>query len=199
MLVFFVILIIIGLVSMIVYLSGIRVELENIEIERKNKIVVNNLKINIYFMLFNKIKIIKITIDKEKVAKIKASKLFKKLTEKNIDIDIKKTLQDLKAIQIRTKSLNINAILGIDDAVIMAYVTAVINILLSSLYAKIMEDYKNYSYLIKPIQSEKFYFKLSINCIISVKIANIINMIMNRGDEKNERTSDRRLNGNCYE
>lgn len=199
MLVFFVILIIISLISLVIYLSGIKIDLKNIEIERKNKITINNLKINIYFMLFNKIKIIKITIDKEKVAKIKASKLFKKLTEKNIDIDIKKTLQDLKAIQISTKSLNISAILGFDDAVIMAYATAVINILLASLFTKIMDNYKNYSYSIKPLQTERFYFKLSINCIISVKIANIINMIMNRSDEKNERTSDRRLNGNCYE
>lgn len=199
MLVFFVILIIISLISLVVYLSGIKIDLENIEIEKKNKIELNNLKLNIYFMLFNKIKIIKITIDKEKVAKIKASKIFEKLTEKNIDIDIKQTLKDLKNIQIRTKSLNIKGTVGFDDAVIMAYVTAVINILLSSLYSKIMDDYKNYSYLIKPIQTEKFYFKLSINCIIGVKIANIINMIMNRSDEKNERTSNRRLNGNCYE
>lgn len=199
MLVFFIILIILILISLLVYLSGVKIQLENIEIERKNKIAVNDLKINIYFMLFNRIKIVKITIDKEKVIKIKASKLFKKLTEKNIDIDIKQTLQDLKAIQISTKSLNIKAILGFEDAVIMAYIVAAINIFLSSLYAKIMDNYKNYSYSIKPIQTEKFYFKLSINCIISVKIANIINMIINRSDVKNERASDRRLNGNCYE
>lgn len=199
MLVFFIILITLSLIGVLVYFSGIKVDLENIEIEKKNKIVLNNLKLNIYFMLFNKIKILKLTINKEKLIKIKASKLFKKLTQKNIDIDIKQTLQDLKNIQIRTERLNIKAKLGFDNAVIMAYVAAVINILLSSLYAKIMDNYKNYSYLVEPIQTEKFYFKLSINCIISVKIANIINMIMNRGDEKNERTSDRRLNGNCYE
>lgn len=199
MLVFFIVLIIIGLIGLLVYLSGIRIDLEYIEIEKKNKIELNDLKLKICFMLFNKIKIAKITIDKEKVIKIKASKLFKKLTQKNIDIDIKQTLQDLKNIQIRTESLNIKGTVGFDDAVIMAYVTAVINILLSSLYSKIMDDYKNYSYSINPIQTEKFYFKISINCIISVKIANIINMIMNRSDEKNERTSNRRLNGNCYE
>lgn len=199
MLVFFIILITLSLIGVLVYFSGIKVDLKNIEIEKKNKIVLNNLKLNIYFMLFNKIKILKLTIDKEKLIKIKASKLFKKLTQKNIDIDIKQTLQDLKNIQIRTERLNIKAKLGFDNAVIMAYVAAVINILLSSLYAKIMDNYKNYSYLVEPIQTEKFYFKLSINCIISVKIANIINMIMNRSDVKNERTSNRRLNGNCYE
>lgn len=199
MLVFFIILIILILISLLVYLSGIKLQLENIEIERKNKIEVNDLKINIYFMLFNKKKVAKITINKEKVLKIKTSKLFKELTQKNIDIDIKQTLQDLKTIQIRTEALNIKGKLGFDDAVIMAYATATINILLSSLFVKIMNNYKNYSYSIKPFQTEKFYFKLSINCIISIKIANIINMIMNRSDEKNERSSNRRLNGNCYE
>ena len=57
-----------------------------------------------------------------------------------------------------------------------------------------------YNYVIKPLQTDRFYLKLSINCIIRIKIANIINMIIkNRSEEKNERTSNRSFNGNYHE
>ena len=49
------------------------------------------------------------------------------------------------------------------------------------------------------LYTNKFYLKISINCIINIKIANIINMIIkNRSEVKYERTSNRIANGNSY-
>ena len=82
----------------------------------------------------------------------------------------------------------------LNNAVIMAYLVAIINIVLSIIFARISNGNKkeNYNYVIKPLQTDKFYLKISINCIISLKIANIINMIIkNRSEEKNERTEDK--------
>lgn len=202
MLVFFVILITLILISLLIYLSGIKIQIEDIEIERRNKIKINDFKINIYFMLFNKIKLIKIGIDKEKIEKINFKKLSDKIKEKNIKPDRKVMMKGLKELNIKTESLNIKAKFGLNDAIFLVYLVAIINIVVSILFTKLAAGYKNenYNYVIKPIQTQKFYLKLSINCIISVKIAHIINMIIkNRSEVKNERTSNRSFNGNCYE
>ena len=153
-------------------------------------------------MLFNKIKLIKIGIDKEKIEKINFNKIKNKIKEKNIRPNKKMMTKGMKALNVKTESLNIRAKLGLNNAVLMAYLVAVINIALSIIFAKISSGNKkeNYNYVIKPLQTEKFYLKISINCIIKIKIANIINMIiMNRSEEKNERTSNRSFNGNYHE
>lgn len=202
MLVFFIILIILILICLLIYLSGIKIQIDNIEIERRNKIKINDLKINIYFMLFNKLKIIKVGIDKEKIEKIDFNKIKDKIKEKNIKPNKKMMTNGIKTLNVKTESLNIRAKLGLNNAVIMAYLVAIINIVLSIIFAKISNGNKkeNYNYVIKPLQTDKFYLKISINCIITLKIANIINMIIkNRSEEKNERTSNRSFNGNYHE
>ena len=201
MLVFFIILITLILISLIVYISGIKIQIENIEIEKRNKIEINDFKINIYFMLFNKIKLIKLAINKEKIKKVNFNKISDKIMKKNIKTDRKIIIKSLKELDIQTESINIKSKLELNNAVLMAYLVAVINIVLSIIFAKISNRYKeNYNYVIKPYQTDKFYLKISINCIISIKIANIINMIIkNRSEEKNERASDRSVNGNRHE
>ena len=202
MLVFFIILITLILISLLIYLSGVKIQIEDIEIERRNKIKINSLKINFYFMLFNKIKLIKIGIDKEKLKKIDFSKISYKIKERNIKPDRKIIMKGFKELNIQTESLNIRAKFGLNNAVGLAYLVTAINIVLSILFARLANGYKNenYNYVIKPLQTEKFYLELSIDCIISIKIANIISMIIkNRSEFKNERTSNRGFNGNCHE
>ena len=202
MLVFFIILIILILMCLLIYLSGIKIQIDNIEIERRNKIKINDLKINICFMLFNKLQLIKVGINKEKIEKINFNKIKDKIKEKNIKPNKKMMTNGIKTLKVKTESLNIRAKLGLNNAVSMAYLVAVINIVLSIIFAKISNGNKkeNYNYVIKPLQTDKLYLKISINCIIKIKIANIINMIiMNRSEEKNERTSNRSFNGNYHD
>ncbi|MBO5413529.1 MAG: hypothetical protein J6A29_04470 [Clostridia bacterium] len=202
MLVFFIILIILILMCLLIYLSGIKIQINNIEIERRNKIKINDLKINICFMLFNKLQLIKVGINKEKIEKINFNKIKDKIKEKNIKPNKKMMTNGIKTLKVKTESLNIRAKLGLNNAVSMAYLVAVINIVLSIIFAKISNGNKkeNYKYVIKPLQTDKLYLKISINCIIKIKIANIINMIiMNRSEEKNERTSNRSFNGNYHD
>ena len=114
--------------------------------------------------------------------------------DRNIVID------SLRELKIKVEEIQINAKLGLSDAVFLSYLIAVINIVLSIIYVKIAKDNKkNYRYKIEPYQTINFYLKLSINCIINLKIVNIINIIIkNRSDVKNERTSNRIVNGNSY-
>lgn len=202
MLVFFIILVSLILICCLIYWSGIKIQIEKIEIERKDQIKINNFKINIYFMLFSKAKIIKIEIDKEKIEKINFKKLSEKISGKNKKLNRNLLLKSLKNLKIEIAGLNIIAKCGFNNVVLMAYLVTIINIILSIVYAKITNGYKNknYNYSIKLFQTDKLYLKITINCIINVKIANIINMIiMNRSEIKNEGTSNRIFNGNSHE
>lgn len=121
---------------------------------------------------------------------------------KSIKQDRNIIFKNLEKLQIKIEKIKINATLGLANYMYLAYFVAILNILLSIIFAKVSKGYgsHNYKYIIKPTQTQKFYLKVSINCIITVKIAHIINMIiMNRSEVKNERTSNRSFNGNCYE
>lgn len=163
---------------------------------------INELKINIYFMLFNKIKLIKIKIKKEQIEKIDFNKILDVFKGKSIKQDRNIIEKNLEPLQVKFEKIKINAIIGFANFMYLAYFVAILNILFSIIFAKTSGGYKkeNYKYIIKPKQTQKFYLKISINCIISMKIANIINIIIkNRSEVKNERTPNRSFNGNCYE
>lgn len=196
MLVFFIIL----LMVILIYLSGVSIKIDNLELEKKEKLVLRNFKLNIYLMIFNKVKILKLTIRKEQIEKINFDKILDRFKGKSLKQDRNIISQNLEELKIEVEELKLNAKLGLNNAIFLAYLTAIFNIFLSIFYAKIVIGNKeNYKYKIEPYQTNKFYLKLSINCIIKVKIANIINMIIkNRSDVENERTSNRIFNGNCY-
>lgn len=195
MLVFF---ISIFLIILLIYLSGISIKIDKLEIENKK---LKELKITVNLLLFNKIKLINISIDKNLIEKIKFHNIIAKFKAMGIKQDKNIIIKSLKKLKIQVKTLKVNGKIGLNNAVFLAYLVAIINIIFSFFYVKIANKYKeNYKYVITPVQTNKFYLKISINCIINIKIANIINMIiMNRSEDKNERTSNRSFNGNCHE
>ena len=153
-------------------------------------------------MLFNKFKFIKFKIQKEQIEKINFNKILDRFRGKSIKQDRNIIVKNLEKLQINIEMIKINATFGLSNYMYLAYIVTILNILLSIIFAKISKGCgsQNYKYIIKPKQTQRFYLKISINCIISVKIANIINMIIkNRSEVKNERTSNRSFNGNCYE
>lgn len=194
MLVFFVILI---LIIFLIYISGINIQIDNLEIEKKEKMKIKKFKINIYLLLLNKLKILKVSIKKEK---IDFNKILNRFQGKSLKKDTNNIIKNLKNLEIDVKKIKINAKIGLSDAIFLAYLVAILNIFFSIVYAKFAKNYnENYRYIIKPYQTNKFNIKISINCIFNVKIANIINMIIkNRSEVKNERTSNRIVNGNSY-
>ena len=84
---------------------------------------------------------------------------------------------------------------------ILSAIVALLDIIISIELAKNANNtsISNYNYIITPKQTSKFYLKLSINCIIAFKIANIINIIIKKRGNKYAGTSNRIFNGNCYE
>ncbi len=199
MLVFFCFII---LILLVIYFLGITIQIDNIEIEKENKLKINDIRMNIYFLLFNRLKFLKITIDKNILKKINIDKIKEKMKLKSMKSNEKMIAKTISRLNMDVIKLNINGEIGLNNVIYRVCLITIINIILSILFTKIARSNKleNYKYSIKPLQTDKIYLKISINCIIKIKMANIINMIIkNRSEEKNERSSNRSFNGNYHE
>lgn len=199
MLVFLIILGVILIFSFITYFSTIKVKIEAFKIDNSNKLKINDFIIKIYIMLFGKIKLVKIKITKSKLnnmKKLKFNKLIYKITNLDFIEEFKKNNflkgkgiipKSIKGLKSKIESLDLNAEIGIENVILLSYLVAILDILIGinlSKRAKFTEA-KKYKYTIIPSQTNKFYLKLSVKCIISIKISNIIkNVIQNRGNVK---------------
>ena len=194
MLVFFIILSIIITITVMVYFSTIKVEIDTLEIDNLQKIKINDFNIKVYLVLFNKIKWFKISINKEKIEKIKKVNL-NILVEKILNLEIFKELKNanfiqkegiiakaLKKSKINIERLNLKAEVGLDNTIVLSYLVAILDIVLGITLARRASSIKEekYKYVIRPIQMKKFYLSISLNSIICVRISNIIKIIIRK-------------------
>lgn len=178
-------------------LSDIKIKIENLHISNisgKFKILFIS-KICIY--LFNKIKIFEIKIDDSKIRKLyKKGKLnFSKLRNSKINIEVLKVPNKM-GLQI--EKLKMQGYIGTKDAAYTAYIVSFINAIIPIIISNKVYDYKKCKYKldIVPVYINQNLVKLEFNCIFTIKIVNIINMILSllkKGRVRdNERTSNRR-------
>ena len=196
MILVFLVLILIVIIALLVFIlsmSNIKIKIEKLQISNisgKFKALFIS-KIGIF--VFNKFKIFEIKIDDKKVKDI----------FKNRKLNIKKlkyndTVRLIKNYEVYLEKLNIDGYLGLEDAAYTAYSVSLINIIIGFFLAsKIYSNNKsNYRYNINPLYLNQNLVNIEINCIISIKIVNIISMILSvlkKGRvSKNERTSNRR-------
>lgn len=210
---------IITLILTLIFISTIRIKLENMNISniKKNKSVY---KINISFYLLNKIKWIAFNISENKIKKI-----TKKIQFKNIDmIKLEKYLQpsdikELAKINPKISYLKLEFNLGLEDVVVTSYIVAIISTMLSIIlpYVTKEKEKKNLYYKILPIYNNKNQYHINLDVIFEVKLINVFKVVykfyktgtyyqykslketwieQSQGKEcdKNERTSNRRIN-----
>ena len=188
-------LIIITLIVLILLLSNIKIEIIKLQISNVSKKFNISFASKISIFLFNILKLLEINIDDNKVKKIyKSGKInISKLKSNNI-----KDLRVISKIEFNLEQLKVDGYIGCEDAAYTAYITSVINSLLGILISKKINFYNKdrYIYHINPTFTNQNLVNLELNCIISIKIVNIINIILillKKGSvRENERTSNRR-------
>lgn len=198
MLVFFIILGIIMLLGLVVYFSTIRVEVDTLKINNKEKIQIEDFNLKIYLAFLNKVKWLKIKMNKEKFEKInkgnidkllqkaKKIKIIKDFVESNILKKGKLLSNAIKETRVCIENLNLEAKIGLENVIILSYIVAVLDMIIGINLAQKAKDLKQekYQYIITPYQAKKFYLILSLECIISVKISNILKHIIKKQKEK---------------
>lgn len=197
MILVFIILGIIIFVCLLVFfllLSTIKVELKKLHITNIEKKLQVDFVLQIAISVLNKFKLINITIDNDKIEKLlKSGKINLERLKDNKTFN-KDNIKSLKYLNSHIEYLNIEGYFATFNTVltssIYAILHAIIPILISS---KMKGKYRNN---IKFLNINQNVINININCIISIKMVNIINVIYDLkkkgGKEKYGKSSNRR-------
>lgn len=206
MLVFFSNLILVIFLILVFLLTVIILSTIKINIKYINK----NYKVIIKLYLLNKIRYLKLELDKNKLKEIfikvknKIEKANYKKVEKEIYQDRKVIKNVVKKLKIDLEYLDLDLRIGTEFILL----TSVIIVTISTIFPIIANEFirkyekRKYNYKFTPIYN-KNDINLQLDCIISTKMVHIINVIISiifkKGVFKNVRTSNTRFNDNCYE
>ena len=194
------ILIIMLTVSIMLILSTIQFEINNFIFDstRPKKRKVSKYRFIIKLKLFNKLTWVKIKLNKDKIKEIKNLLKGIKDFNENKDIEIKE-LKVLKSLNITTEKLKLYVNFDTNNIGITTFLTAVTSTVISIFLAKTAKKSKieDYMYKIEPSFYMQNLLKICIDCIISLKMVHIINIIYilkkKRSVKKyDKRTSNRR-------
>jgi len=136
--------------------------------------------------------------------KIKFEKNNRKRIEKELFKDRKVIKNVIKESKIDLEYLNLDFSLGTEFILLTTVIITTLSTIFPMLANKFIRKYdsKNYIYKFTPIYN-KNDIRLELDCIISIKLVHIINVILSilfkKGVFKNVRTSNTRFNDNCYE
>ncbi len=212
---FFIILFFIALVIMA---GSIKVKILNLKISSEQ---IKNVQfdVRILFYLFNKLKLLDMQIDRKKIDTPKMHKIIEKashsktvmkikkmnLKELNKNINLKNIIKYLKKLRLKVEKLKLKIELDTKNVLLITYLVPIISTIIAILLSKFANKCKreNYFYVINPLYENRNFIKIETSCIISLKLVHIINIIyifLRKGRKrKDERTSNRRVNDNCYE
>lgn len=205
----------ISLIFFMICLSNLEIEIKEFKLDTKN-IKYKKLEeylIYIKIKLLDKFTWLKIKINHKRIKKLRKTSLiklnlFRKISnfytmentilENRKEIFTKENLRYFKDLKITIKKLDLYLKISTGFPNLTVYAVAVISSIISIILAKTIKDYSKdkYKYIVFPMYELKPAIKISLNCIINVKMVHIINIIYmlkkKRSVRNDERTSDRR-------
>lgn len=205
----------ISLIFFMICLSNLEIEIKEFKLDTKN-IKYKKLEeylIYIKIKLLDKFTWLKIKINHKRIKKLRKTKLiklnlFRKISnfytmedtilENRKEIFTKENLRYFKDLKITIKKLDLYLKISTGFPNLTVYAVAIIASVISIILAKNIKDYSRdkYKYIVFPMYTLKPAIKISLNCIINVKMVHIINIIYmlkkKRSVRNDERTSDRR-------
>lgn len=203
LLVIIIIIFIISLIFLVLLVSNMEIDIKKIKLNTIKKPIVENILIYVKLKIFNKITFFKIKIDDKKMKKSKLinNKLLKKVINKQKIVLRTKIMKVVESLDINLKQIDLKLVVGLIDKMITILSIPILSTIVSIIIAKSAKEYKKekYKYTIIPEYSTNLIIKIQLNCIISFKLVNIMNVtyiLLKEGSEKNdERTSNRRTYG----
>ena len=200
MIFFSIISLIIIIALVLLFFTEIKVEIKKLEFKIKNFDINKSGIIIIKFKILNKINLIKIETDIDKIQSLTSKNKYDKIKNhvvKNENIKVKDIQEKLKA---KYENINLKIEIGEENAATTALLTGVISSIISVIIGKYFSDIKQINWNVQPMYNINI-LKLSLNCIISVKLIHIINTIfmMRKEGDKNAGTSNRKNLKYIYE
>ena len=174
-------------------LSNTKLEIKRLHISNAQEKLKIDFVLNIGIYFLNKIKIINFTIDNYKASNLlKSGKIditkFKQNNSINKDI-----VKSLEFRDFTIEYLKLEGCFGTFNAVLSSWIYGIINAIISILIAKKLEG--TYINNIEFLNINENKININVNCIISIKMVNIINILhylKKKGGNSNGKSSDRR-------
>lgn len=165
-----------------------KLHISNIESKLKVDFVLN---IGIYFL--DKVQIIKFTIDNYKISNLlQSGKLDLSKYKKNNAIN-KDIIKSLKKDEFKIEYFKLEGYFSTFDNVLSSMLYGIVNAIIPILIARKLEgDYIN---SIEFLNTTENKININLNCIISIKMVNIINILhylKKKGRDNNGKSSNRR-------
>lgn len=188
------IIILICLVAFLLMLSTIKLEVKKLYISNLEKELQVDFVLQIALAVFNKIRLIKMTIDNDKVKKIlKSGKIDVQKLKDNRALN-KDVMKSLKYVKPNIEYLNIEGYFATFNTVFTSSIYGILHAILPILIApKLKGKYQND---LKFLNLNQNIININLSCIISIKMVNIINIIYDLkkkgGRGKYGKSSDRR-------
>lgn len=201
---------IIGVVFIILIIflfSKIQIKIENFKFTSETIRHINtDYKFVIKLYIFSKIPILKISITKKFLERLKLKEKMKTFEmdfiENKLKVD-KDILKAMKKLDVNIKKLNLRIDLGTENASFTSILIPILSTVISMLLRNRIKDYKSQHYIINPIFTNQNLINIELSSIFEIKMIHIIDSIyvLNKkeGVDKYERTSNRRTYDNCYE
>lgn len=191
------------IIAIIIILTEIKIQVEDFKSKLDSQNIETNksFKVIIIFNIFKKINYFKLKINNDKIKsynkKQSYNKIFKDIFKGENNKD-KKNSKHQK--HIKFEKLNLKLDVGTEDAALIAIITGIGSIFLSNLIGKNIKNTNEIKWKISPIYNA-FLLKIELNCIISIKLIHIINIIYvsRKEGDKNARTSNRKNFKYIYE
>ncbi len=176
---FLAVFILLDLIFISLILSSIKIEIKNLKLSNLKQYTKDDYIVKISLNLFNRIKWISIGFDRKRIKKISSKIDTKK-------IDSRKVIKNMKEINVKAwkrlkpnlEQFNFLARLGMEDAVITSSIVTAASILISSFIPQLTSNINldDFKYDVIPVYNKNVYY-IELNCIFSVKLVHIINII----------------------
>ncbi len=191
-----IVLAIIVIIALGIYNSKIEIEIKDLDIStlrEKNNIIDKNYKIIVSLAIFNKWKIIKLKVKKDRIRDIREIKIIKKIDMQFLKNN-KKTkgiAKAIKELQIEIKELEMHIEIGTEDAALTAISVGIISSIIGILLKDKITPKDKFE--IQPIYIQKNLINLKLNCIFTIDLMHYIyKNILKERRKKNERESSNR-------
>lgn len=187
------IIIFITLTMFVFVLSNTKLEIKKLHISNTEEKLKVDFILNIGIYFLNKVKIVKFTIDNYKISNLlKSGKLDINKFKKNNSIN-KDIIRSIKRDDFIIEYLKLEGDFGTFDEVLSSWIYGIINAIIPILIARKLKG--NYINNLKFLNTTENKININLNCIISIKMVNIINILhylKKKGGKDNGKSSDRR-------
>ncbi len=190
--------------------SNIKVEIDNFNFSSETKKHINDkYKIIFKWCVFYKLPILKISITKDKIERLKnkdrIKRQFKNFESKvfsNKRMFNKKMIGAIKKVKLEILNMDLSIKIGTNDAGTTSILVPIIATILSICIKnkiKLKKNYEEIKYIIKPDYSGKNNINVEFSGIFQIKLIHIINIIYILNKKKGVKKIERASNTKPYE